>query len=388
MNSNEKVLWVANRNFSVLRTDDGFALVNCRNNARCDLDLLSGSVWLLIDWTPAGIRVEEVVDLLRHTERFPKRIREAEIQLIVNDLALRGFVHKRLAQESETQGEEHNYRTQKARLDSTVRQGAREVWAISQTARCRHANSLSVVSDVNDGPSFRLNGIGPKLWHAMERAQAQVSIEELVRELEPHLSPPREEWEGIIRQCLFELQRRGLVSNELLDGEATCERTGAPLASAQNPVSKSVQTLPRAVWEKPSMQPIENFDSYIHQVFPQATMTNLGWRARRLKGFIDELLNNGNGSLVSAWHQPQLALSARQARRLFKRAVGISIREYARKTRLVHAAKRLQSTDNSMKAIAIDSGYNTQFGFRKSFHELFGLTPAEFRQFWQQHQSA
>jgi methylphosphotriester-DNA--protein-cysteine methyltransferase len=86
--------------------------------------------------------------------------------------------------------------------------------------------------------------------------------------------------------------------------------------------------------------------------------------------------------------QLQLSLSDRQARRLFKDSAGISMKEYARKRRLVFAAKRLQNTDEPIKAIATDAGYHTHHGFRKGFLEMFRLTPVEFRKFWRRSQVA
>lgn len=127
----------------------------------------------------------------------------------------------------------------------------------------------------------------------------------------------------------------------------------------------------------------ETFESLVERLFPPRGDSLMDWRAKKLKDSIDCAPGKVNETLGHICNQLQLSLSDRQARRLFKDSAGISMKEYARKRRLVFAAKQLQSTDEPVKAIATEAGYHTYDGFRKAFHYMFRLTPVEFRRFWQ-----
>src|SRR5713226_3676388 len=135
------------------------------------------------------------------------------------------------------------------------------------------------------------------------------------------------------------------------------------------------------------VQRLETVDSFVAVLFPQAAEVKMDWRAKKLKDFIDaDPPKVRYISVGDICNELELSLSARQARRLFKDSAGISINEYARKRRLVLAAKQLQATDEAVKVIATDAGYHTQQGFAKGFYDLFHLTPLEFRRMWHQNQ--
>jgi methylphosphotriester-DNA--protein-cysteine methyltransferase len=138
-----------------------------------------------------------------------------------------------------------------------------------------------------------------------------------------------------------------------------------------------------AIWKQASIQELETLESLVDRLFPQGVESNMDWRTKKLKNYIDNAEGNVIESLGHVCSQLQLPLSDRQARRLFKESLGISMKDYARKRRLVFAAKQLQNTDEPIKVIATDAGYHTQHGFRKAFYDMFRLTPAEFRKFWQ-----
>jgi methylphosphotriester-DNA--protein-cysteine methyltransferase len=137
------------------------------------------------------------------------------------------------------------------------------------------------------------------------------------------------------------------------------------------------------IGKQPFVLRLETLESLVDRLFPQGVESNIEWRAKKLKNFIDNAPGEVNESLGHIYGQLQLSLSYRQARRLFKDAAGISMGDYARKRRLVFAAKQLQNPDEPIKVIATDAGYHTHHGFRKAFYDMFRLTPAEFRRFWQ-----
>ncbi|WP_431217940.1 helix-turn-helix transcriptional regulator [Puia sp. P3] len=63
----------------------------------------------------------------------------------------------------------------------------------------------------------------------------------------------------------------------------------------------------------------------------------------------------------------------------FKAQLGTTVHAYMVKMRMQRAAKRLVDTDDSIKAIALDSGYKKQRSFNKTFKTIFQLTPAAYR---------
>jgi AraC family transcriptional regulator len=65
--------------------------------------------------------------------------------------------------------------------------------------------------------------------------------------------------------------------------------------------------------------------------------------------------------------------------REFRRHYGLPIGAYARRLRLDSAAARLATTDDSLTAIAYDSGFAHQSHFTRAFKHHTGLTPARYR---------
>src|SRR5260370_19120080 len=94
MNITDKTLWAAAPEVRSVPTTDGLTLLDSEREMYCDLALLAASVWLLIEWTPAGITVKEIVDLLETAARLPRNTLEKETCGVVADLARKGFVRK------------------------------------------------------------------------------------------------------------------------------------------------------------------------------------------------------------------------------------------------------------------------------------------------------
>jgi len=63
----------------------------------------------------------------------------------------------------------------------------------------------------------------------------------------------------------------------------------------------------------------------------------------------------------------------------FHTLVNSTVHAYIVRRRLDLAARRLLETDDSIKAIALDSGYKKQRSFNKTFKRLYKLTPASYR---------
>ncbi len=73
-------------------------------------------------------------------------------------------------------------------------------------------------------------------------------------------------------------------------------------------------------------------------------------------------------------------LGLRQLQRVFREYVGVSPKWVIRRHRLIEAAERLRSPDESIDfaVLALDLGYADQSHFIRDFKTMVGMTPAEF----------
>ena len=75
-------------------------------------------------------------------------------------------------------------------------------------------------------------------------------------------------------------------------------------------------------------------------------------------------------------------LSARQLERKFHASFGVRPLEFAIKTRLIAACRKLRDTDDDMSNIAFSCGFGDQNILGRHFRRYFGMTPSAFRA-WQ-----
>jgi AraC family transcriptional regulator len=129
----------------------------------------------------------------------------------------------------------------------------------------------------------------------------------------------------------------------------------------------------------------------------------------RLAGATAALLAGGNGALqrpsrrderritaalrrieAKAHDQPHAVLSladlAREAAtspyhflRIFRQLVGMTPHQYVLRTRLHRAAVRLRRSDETISAIAFDTGFNDLSTFNRRFRRLMGSSPGAYR---------
>ena len=115
----------------------------------------------------------------------------------------------------------------------------------------------------------------------------------------------------------------------------------------------------------------------------------MDWRAKKIKEFVDSYPGKVGWNIDDVCKQLGLAISGRQARRVFRRARRIGFKEYLKKSRLGFAAEQLKATTTvQIKAIAADAGYERTAEFGRSFKRLFLLSPTEFRTVWHQNKRA
>jgi len=67
----------------------------------------------------------------------------------------------------------------------------------------------------------------------------------------------------------------------------------------------------------------------------------------------------------------------------FHELVQSTVHAYIIRQRIERAAKRLLDSDDSIKVIALDSGYKKQRSFNKTFKSIYKLTPATYRKLHQ-----
>lgn len=68
----------------------------------------------------------------------------------------------------------------------------------------------------------------------------------------------------------------------------------------------------------------------------------------------------------------------------FHQLIHSTVHAYIIRQRVELAAKRLIQSDDSIKVIALDSGYKKQRSFNKTFKAIYNITPASYRRLHQQ----
>ena len=134
-------------------------------------------------------------------------------------------------------------------------------------------------------------------------------------------------------------------------------------------------------YESPAVQYRGALDDVLRGLFPlpRQGRPGLDWRIMKLLHFIDDHGGNVGWGLDRACRELRLEISGAYAARLFKRCIGLGIREYAKKKRFLMAAERLKTTDLPIKVIAAEFGYQSLAHFTRRFKEQFRLSPTEFR---------
>ena len=260
-------------------------------------------------------------------------------------------------------------------------------WSVSPSVRSIYEEDGAVLLDIKDGCCYSLNGVAARVWVTVEGSPAGISFDGIVDVLETHFNITREALERAARDCLADLQLAALVGDKVAGGEQCYVNPMLP-SSPTGRFRKFRQEEGRTNIDNQSfVLRLETLESLVDRLFPHGVKSNMDWRAKKLKDFIDaDPPKVRYISVGGICNELELSLSARQVRRLFKESAGISINEYARKRRLVLAAKQLQSTDVPVKVISTDAGYHTQQGFARSFYDTFRLTPLEFRRMWHRSQ--
>ena len=139
---------------------------------------------------------------------------------------------------------------------------------------------------------------------------------------------------------------------------------------------------------------------YINNVINIDTQEDLcAWISRALNDFIDSVYNlqdslkitrikpaveyidaNYDRHLPLAEIAKAAHLSVSRLAHLFKDEMGMTIIDYLTKVRISHAKHLLLSTDDNCTQVCFEVGYNNQSYFTRTFKELVGMTPRQFRE--------
>jgi len=211
MNISDKTLWVVAPEVRSVPTSGGLTLLDSEREMYCDLALLAASVWLLIEWTPAGITVKEIVDLLKTATQLPRNMLEVETCGVVADLARNGFVRKRPSGEFVSERRDAQAHAVEEGGTGSVKADKDVVWLISPDALATYTQDGAVVLDVPKGICYSLNAVASRIWRAMESSPSGITLEGIVDMLKTDFEISHRELEGDTAECLDKLQRMGLL---------------------------------------------------------------------------------------------------------------------------------------------------------------------------------
>jgi hypothetical protein len=217
VNITDKTIWVVAPEVRSVPTSGGLTLLDSEREMYCDLALLAASVWLLIEWTPAGITVKEIVDLLETAAPLPRNMLETETCGVVADLARNGFVRKRRPGESVSERRNAQAHAFEKRGVRSVKADKGVVWLISPDALATYTQDGAVVLDVPKGICYSLNAVAGRIWRAMESSPSGITLEGIVDVLKTDFEISHRELEGDTAECLDKMQRMGLL-------QADCHR--------------------------------------------------------------------------------------------------------------------------------------------------------------------
>jgi AraC family transcriptional regulator len=100
------------------------------------------------------------------------------------------------------------------------------------------------------------------------------------------------------------------------------------------------------------------------------------WQKRRATEFLHE---NMHGRIRLSDIARECGLSVSYFARSFKASFGISTHQWLIQHRVDHAKELMIHTSMSLIDIAIQSGFNDQAAFTRTFHQIVGLSPAKWR---------
>ncbi len=121
------------------------------------------------------------------------------------------------------------------------------------------------------------------------------------------------------------------------------------------------------------------FHEYPQLFQPSVTLKDA--RALKLLCPAFQMLTSSNGKITVSDLAKAAMCSPTHLRRLFRKVVGMSPREWLLEHRLNRAALLLQTTDKSVQQIADACGFESLSHFTRYFKAKFGVSPSQYRNF-------
>jgi AraC-like DNA-binding protein len=106
--------------------------------------------------------------------------------------------------------------------------------------------------------------------------------------------------------------------------------------------------------------------------FSRRHPTSIASRAARI------LREEFDQALTAKTLSPRLGLTPRRLRAQFLAEFGVSLPEYKRIVRVIHALQQIATT--KIEAVTMDIGYRSKKNFYRTFRAVTGLTPTAFRE--------
>lgn len=106
---------------------------------------------------------------------------------------------------------------------------------------------------------------------------------------------------------------------------------------------------------------------------------------QKIRDFLDENLYEEHSIQTLC---RQFTINREKLQAGFHELVNSTVHAYIVRQRIDRAAQRLLETDDSIKAVALDSGYKKQRSFNKTFKAIYNLTPASYRRLHRQREES
>ena len=139
------------------------------------------------------------------------------------------------------------------------------------------------------------------------------------------------------------------------------------------------------MYQGPGIQILGTISVFINQRLVEIVKpTNYAdWRVTRFQRFVDNQGAKIGWNIQQISRELRFGISGSRLARLFRRCLGVTVREYVKRKRLCLAARQLKNPALSVKEIALGLGYRTAWDFQRQFKHLFSLTPTEFRKMYE-----
>lgn len=99
----------------------------------------------------------------------------------------------------------------------------------------------------------------------------------------------------------------------------------------------------------------------------------------RMRRVADHVVAHRQEPMTIARLARHFAISGSYLRESFKSAIGVSLGDFIRRTRIHHTCRALLETDLTCSEIALEHGYSSLYTFSRSFKAEFGVSPTAYR---------